>query len=199
MHWIVKCNKSITGVLLLITSVTVLAGCQAIVMSPPAESPSPQAGTVEPQEKGAAMDESVEWLRYSNSQFKFSISYLSTYVILDESESPEDTLPPPVFRVQFQDRALATSETADLQVPMAAVEVFRKEQSESLEEWLDLHGESGSRSPITGGGLQGYRVSLPVLMAPNEFTYFASDTYVYRLTLLGPFAEEILQSFKIEQ
>jgi hypothetical protein len=48
------------------------------------------------------------------------------------------------------------------------------------------------------GDLSGIRVYFKQLIAPNEFYYFSEHDYVYKLTPLGQYGQEMLQSFEIE-
>ncbi len=137
-----------------------------------------------------------KWLSYRNPRWRFSIAYPDSFVLLPERERPEPAIPSLACRVSFEDRQLAAAETANLELPQATVDVFQNESQLPLEKWLDIHGPAGFRAPIVAGNLQGTRISLNILLAPNEFVYFGSSTFIYRLTLLGPFAPQIIQSFK---
>lgn len=46
-------------------------------------------------------------------------------------------------------------------------------------------------------GSEKWLVRFPLMMAPNEFYFFASEKYVYRLTPLGPHGQEMLGSFEL--
>lgn len=139
----------------------------------------------------------VEWLTYTNSQFRFSIAYPNSYVILEETEEPHPSEPALAFRVSFQDRKLTTADTANLELPQTTIDVIRNEDHASLEQWLEAHASGDARSPVMAGSLRGYRVSRNLLLAPNEFNYFGSNTLIYKLTLLGQFSPQMLASFKI--
>ena len=147
---------------------------------------------------GHGMAQAIEWLTYQNTEHHFSISYPNSYVIVDERKRTDSDLPSLIFSVDFQDRELADSETAALEVPQASVAVFINRENLSLANWLDLYEIKGERVPVTTSTLTGFRVTLPILIAPNEAFYFASSGLVYRLTLLGNLAKEMLESFRID-
>jgi hypothetical protein len=139
----------------------------------------------------------AEWLTYTDKTFGFSISYPDTYVIL-ETANPRETPPRDlVHQVRFQDKALATGQTADLEIPKFRIEVFDNAAGVTLDRWLDDHQVAGTRTEIPVGGQQGIQVSGNTMLAPNQFHYTAHGAYVYRLTPLGPYAMQMLDSFKL--
>lgn len=161
---------------------------------------SPGQGGIAGQPLGGA-DPAAEatptnWQTYADEQFGFAVTYPDTYVILEQPSPRETPAPGVVHQVQFQDKTLATGDTAALEPPQFRIEVFEKPADITLEQWLDGNAE-GAATPIALGELNGYQVSLNTMQAPNRFYYTASDTHIYRLTPLGPYAEEMLESFKV--
>lgn len=139
-----------------------------------------------------------KWLVYSDTTLSFSLSYPDSYVRLAEPASLSSVAPNLVQRVRFQDRQLATGETADLELPQFTVEVFENTAGLTLEQWLDANTPSSSfRSTVAVGDHQGYQVTLNTMLAPNHFYYVADSAYVYRITPLGPHSEAMLASLKI--
>lgn len=153
------------------------------------ESSAP-SGSVEPVSKP------VNWLVYRDDTYKFSISYPDVYVILPEIELLRDIDPDLAHRVRFQDADLAKGDTADLEPAQFTVEIFKSTTS-SLESFLDTKMPGARREPYKIGDLQGYRVSTNLLMAPNEFYFFPGNGYVYKLTPMGAYSQEMLESFKL--
>jgi hypothetical protein len=145
---------------------------------------------------GEAVSKPVNWLIYTDENFKFSISYPDIYVILSEVELLRDIDPDLAHRVRFQDADLAKGDTADLEPPQFSIEIFKNTTS-SLESFLDTKLPGARREPYKIGDLQGYRVSTNLLMAPNEFYFFPGNGYVYKLTPMGAYSQEMLESFKL--
>lgn len=158
-----------------------------------------QAGSLEssaPVGSGEASSKPVNWLVYQDETYKFSISHPDVYVILPEVELLREIDPDLAHRVRFQDADLAKGDTADLEPPQFTVEIF-KSNSSSLESFLDTKMPGARREPYKIGDLQGYRVSTNLLMAPNEFYFFSGNGYVYKLTPMGAYSQEMLESFKL--
>jgi hypothetical protein len=63
---------------------------------------------------------------------------------------------------------------------------------------LDNYAAGAERQVYSLGDLTGLRVYFNRLSAPNEFYYFTSHGYVYKLTPLGKYSDEMLQSFQIK-
>ncbi len=141
--------------------------------------------------------EPVDWLTYQDQAFLFSIDYPDTYTILPEDLGSEDKDPVLIHRVRFQDIALATGDTASLEIPKFNIEIF-KLGDQTLESFLDKYAPGAEREVYKQGDLTGWRVYFNRLSAPNEFYYFSSRGYVYKLTPLGKYSDEMLHSFQIK-
>lgn len=137
------------------------------------------------------------WQNYRDIVYHFCINYPSDYVIV-ERKIPLELIPRPVHTVAFLNRHLAQSPTAEFQPPVALIEVFPNIEGKSLSHWLRQYEPKATLRRLSVSGLDGFRITLPILLAPNEFIYFGSDTYIYRLTLLGEYAEQMLQSFQLQ-
>jgi hypothetical protein len=151
------------------------------------------------QGSGAA-GKKVVWLTYEDAIYKFSVEYPDVYVILDEPEDLAAIDPTLLYRVRFQDQALATGDTAALELPQFTIEVFDNISHLSLGEYLDQKAsEEGERSEFTLGDLSGYKIMSKHPLGPNEFYYFAHGDYIFKLTPLGQYSNDILLSFQIEE
>ncbi|MCL4248738.1 MAG: hypothetical protein KJ065_11395 [Anaerolineae bacterium] len=137
----------------------------------------------------------MSWLTYHDSTYGFSIDYPPEYVRLRERTPPQQD-PQPVYEVRFLDRQLAQSPTAEFQPPNALIEVFKLPVTQTLAVWLREHEARASRTSIRIGNLEGYRVTLPILLAPNEAYYFARDNHIFRLTFLGEHEQRMIESFR---
>jgi len=140
----------------------------------------------------------VNWLTYQDKSYGFSISYPDTYVILDEIELLKDIDPVLVHRVRFQDKKLASGDTAKFELPQFTIEVYEKPAIDTLQAYIGAKIPGWTVESFKLGDLQGYRVSSNRLVAPNEFYFFEGSKFIYKLTPMGPYSQEMLQSFKIE-
>ncbi len=155
--------------------------------------------SVAPNSSGLDLEGNLEfeWLTYQDQAYSFSIDYPSIYTVLPETEDLANLDPAKVHQVRFQDIQLASGETGEFELPMFLIEVF--EPGDQSLETLITRNEPGSfREEYQGNNLNGIRVYFNQLIAPNEFYFFSSQEYVYKLTPLGPFGPDMLQSFKIQ-
>ena len=142
-----------------------------------------------------------EWLIYTDTAFGFSIRYPATYGILPEPQPLPATTPPRMHRVRFQDKQRALGQFADREPAQFTIEVFESDSSVPLRDWLQSVGLAPKLAVfdqvyLDGSG-QGLRVRLRVLIAPNEFYFFASEKYAYRLIPLSPHSQDMITSFKL--
>jgi hypothetical protein len=152
------------------------------------------------QSSASSEEVSVSWQVYGDATYAYEISYPSNYVII-EREQPQ-MQPQPVSQVLFLDRALAASETANLQPPNFSIQVFDNSSQLPLEEWLQANGLLGGAKkfvmePYSIAGVEGARVSSPLLMAPNSFIYVPHGNYIYKLTPTDPNSEQMLATFQL--
>ena len=142
----------------------------------------------------------INWLTYSDEPFKFSIQYPDSYVILPEVDlMSENVSPGLVQQVRFQTRQLAEADTAALELPQFTVEVFKFSGQTPLDGFIKslLPFSNMTIEPYTYGNLTGLRASTNRSLAPNQFYFFAGNDVVYKLTPLGEYSTEMLQSFQI--
>jgi hypothetical protein len=139
----------------------------------------------------------ASWLTYRDQAYSFSIDYPDTYTILPETEPVNNADLEVIHRVRFLDAQLAAGDTAEYEPPNFTIEIYTL-GNQALEEFIDNDKSSGGREVYTRGDLTGFRVYFKQLIAPNEFYYFSEHGYVYKLTPLGLYAEEMLHSFQIE-
>jgi hypothetical protein len=139
----------------------------------------------------------VNWLKYHDQAFSFTINYPETYTILPESAKSMGGDPAKVYQVRFLENQLAMGDTAEFEIPNFTIAVFEL-GNQSLETFVAKEEGGGERESFSIGNLTGFRVSFKQLIAPGEFYYFAGNGYVYKLTPLGPYSQEMLQSFQIE-
>ena len=139
----------------------------------------------------------VSWLTYQDQDFHFSIAYPDSYTILPAQNSSAAGGSKLLHQLRFLDRQLASGDTADFEIPNFTIEVFDLGNL-TLENFLDQHIETGNREPVSLGKLNGIRVSFDQLIAPNQFYYFADQSFVYKLTPLGEYGQQMLESFQIK-
>jgi hypothetical protein len=143
--------------------------------------------------------EPAAWLTYSDPQYGYQINYPDIYTILNPIEKLNEVNSRLLSQVRFLETELAKSEVANLEPPKFTVEVYANPGRETLEAFLNTQARDGVREPYQLGSLNGIRVYFNTLMAPNNFYYFTSGDYIYRLIPLGEYSQEMLQSFKLTQ
>lgn len=155
---------------------------------------SSTTGSPTPEGKEKGMD----WQIYRDDTYGYEIRYPPNYLIQKGAQQKE---PQPLQQIHFQDRELAQSDTASLQPPQLSIEVFDNSSRLPLEKWLKEHRvlESWMKfqvEPYSLSGALGVRLSSQLLLAPNEFIYLPHGPYVFKLTPLGEFSEQMLATFK---
>ena len=140
------------------------------------------------------------WRTYVDKAYGFSIRYPETYIILRELKRKSVATPRVAHRVRFQDKQLASGQTANLEPPQFSIEVLENNGFKPLRDWLqsDIQiGADDSVEPVhLDGAGEGLRVRNAMQLAPNDFYYFARGKYIFRLTPLGSHGEEMLNSFR---
>ncbi len=150
---------------------------------------------VQPSPTGATP---AGWRVHTEAAYRFVVAYPPDLGVLPEKSAPASDV---VKRVRFQDTGLMSSQFAELEPPRFTIEVFVATPSISLVDWLRSTGrlpEGAAVSDTTlAGATDGVRVQLRRQLAPNEFFYFSTNEYVYRLTLLGLYSPEMFASFRL--
>ena len=143
----------------------------------------------------------VGWLMHSDSTYGFAVRYPNDDVILKESTLPIPAQPPAVLRLRFQQKNIAAGQFADLEPPRFTIQVFTRSSGHSLRNWLHSVGLLPPGSEVStvrlAGASEGLKVDILQQLAPNEFVYFATDKYVYRLIPFGPEGADMLASFRL--
>ena len=139
----------------------------------------------------------ISWLIYQDQEYPFSITYPDSYAVLPAENRSETAGPELLHQVRFLDRQLASGDTADLEIPNFKIEIYDLGNL-SLENFLDENFDRGNREPFTQGEAIGIRVYFDQMIAPNEFFFFTDLRHVYKLTPLGKYSEEMLESFQIQ-
>jgi len=155
------------------------------------ESKSPSGLTLE-----GAISAAVNWLTYQDQIYQFSIEYPESYTILPEKDLSPGSESGLLQDLRFLDRQLADGATADLEIPNFTIEVYDL-GNHNLGTFLEENFDRGEREIIELGELSGIRVSFNQLIAPNEFYYFSDNGYVYKLTPMGLYSQEMLDTFQI--
>jgi hypothetical protein len=147
-------------------------------------------------------DSSAGWRMYTDKTYGFSIKYPRQYVVLPERDGQAEGGPARLHRVRFQDRKIASWQTANLEPPQFTIEVFEGGASASLRDWLQslkwVRPTDTVESFEVEGAKEGVRLRSMQQLAPNEFYYVATEKYVYRLTPLGEHSPQMLASFRLK-
>jgi hypothetical protein len=141
------------------------------------------------------------WLSYTDAAFGFSISYPDVYVNLPEAADQYAQIHPGlVHRVRFLDETLAKGETADLEPPKFSIEIYANSSQALLDQWLETNEiPAGAYEEVGIDGITCTRITMPILLAPNQFIYCAFGKNIYKFTPLGSHSQEMLNSFKFGQ
>jgi hypothetical protein len=144
-----------------------------------------------------------DWPAYTDKAYSFTIKYPKTFVILREPTRQSEAVPHVRHRVRFQDKQLAAGQTAALEPPQFSIEVLENEGSLSLRDWLRYAVRTGAEDSVEpvhlDGAGEGLRVRNAMQLAPNEFYYFARGKYIFKLTPLGQYSEQMLDSFRLKR
>jgi hypothetical protein len=155
------------------------------------ESKAPSGLTLEQE-----ISQTVNWLSYQDQTYRFSVDYPESYMILPEEGLSLGSEPGLLMNVRFLDQQLASGDTADLEIPDFTIEIYDL-GNQTLEAFLEVNLEQGELERYKLGDLSGFRVYLNQMIAPNEFYYFADHGFVYKLTPLGLYSQEMLDSFQV--
>ncbi|HEY0375469.1 MAG TPA: hypothetical protein VGC87_00765 [Pyrinomonadaceae bacterium] len=143
-----------------------------------------------------------KWRMYEDKTYEFSIKYPRQFFVMPEKGAGSDDGSGRLHRVRFQDRKVASWQTADLEPPQFTIEVFKADGAASLKERLQSAqwvNEGDTVEPFeVEGAREGVRVRLMQQLAPNEFYYVATEKYLFRLTPLGPLGPDMLASFRLK-
>lgn len=143
----------------------------------------------------------VQWLVYRNEEFGFQVRYPSVYVLLPPSQTTMEGSeePRPVAEFLFQDQDLARGDTAAMEPPQFAIRIFANDAGLSVDQWLRQNEVLGTEEfqveAYSLGGVEGVRLTSRLLMAPGRHIYVAKGRYVFQLTPLGEYSNQMLASF----
>jgi hypothetical protein len=136
------------------------------------------------------------WLVFTDSSYRFEVAYPPAFAVVPENLPTTGSLK----RIRFQDREILATPLGQLEPARLTIEVFPATAT-SLGDWLQSTGRLRAGAIVTrmplAGASEGVRVQLQQQLAPNEFYYFSTNTYVYRLVPLGSHSAEMLASFRL--
>jgi hypothetical protein len=139
------------------------------------------------------------WTTYTDPM-GFTVGYPKSLVLLPETEALPDRRPPLVHRVRFLDRELAAGDTAALEPPQFSVEVFAAPPG-PLRSWLEENGRipkgAGVEVLEVPGAREALRIRDPRMLAPNEFSWYATDRYTFLVVALGSEGEAMRKTFRL--
>ena len=135
------------------------------------------------------------WQTYRDTSFGFSIDHPEDYLVLPLVPQSPAHQPPLLQSVRFQLRGAAARE-----IPLFTIDIYNR-ATMPLRKWL----ETANRLPrdarvapfSVNGAIDALHVRLLREIAPNEFYYVASESYIFSLTSVGPAGPRMLASFKL--
>ncbi|MGC8839428.1 MAG: hypothetical protein ACP5UM_13545 [Anaerolineae bacterium] len=158
------------------------------------------SGAVPGEGSQAQEQQEVQWLVYRNEEFGFQVRYPSVYVLMPVLQTLEGSeKPKPVAEFLFQDQDLARGDTAAMEPPQFAIRVFANDEGLSVEQWLRqsevLGAEEFQVEAYPLAGAEGVRLTSRLLLAPGQHIYVARGRYIFQLTPLGEYSNQMLASF----
>lgn len=138
----------------------------------------------------------MQWTTYTHPSLGFSLSFPGIYATLPEPADLSSTAPDLIGRVRFLEQDLARSEFSELEPPKFSVEVYANPGGQPLREWLREHAPTGELIETTLAGRTCLQLTLRAQIAPNRFLFCTNDGRVYKFIPLGPFSQEMLDSFR---
>ena len=191
----VFCSRSIrlatAGIALLAQMSAVSSGSAATTRGTPSQPVmSPSAPIIESH---------PDWIVVRDVEFGFTLRCPPNLVRLPEPSPLPDRRPSLVARLRLLDRELAAGDTAQLEPPTLAVEIFAP-TAEPLRDWLKRNGrQAAGVSPVTvPGAIEAVRVRFPRLSAPNDFLYVRTARAVLALIPLGADGEAALSTLQLD-
>jgi hypothetical protein len=141
------------------------------------------------------------WPAYTDSTYNFTVGHPADFVVrpLDSAKLAELT-PAPSAVIRFMSPGIANSAVGDLDIPELNLQLYPAPQGESLESWMAANGlmpEGDMVEPYQNAAVTGVKVCLNTLLAPNCSIFVMGNSWVYRLTPLGPVGEAMVESFAL--
>lgn len=143
----------------------------------------------------------VEWpsltlKTYVDEKYGFSISYPDFYVVQLGPMAGSQPAVMPKYVVRFQDKKIAEGATADFEPPLFMIEIFSDKGDLTLKDWIIKNQFASQGATFVDvekpSANESIRVTLPTLMAPNSSIYYSVGQYIYRVTFLSPYSEQML-------
>jgi len=146
----------------------------------------------------------AHWVDYTDATLGFKLKYPDVYAILPGDQPAAEKTPDKLYlRVQLKDSKIIDSPTAKLGPANFSVEVYYAPEAGALQNWLKKQNLFPDGSEVANlqvaGAEEALQVTLPIMLAPNQFFYYRTKEYIYRVYALGPYSEEMLASFQLEK
>lgn len=141
----------------------------------------------------------MQWITYTDPKFGFSLEYPDIYTVLAEPQNLAEISPTLIGRFRLLESSLANSDVAELEPPVFSIEIYSNSERLSIESWIDENLPRGDKENTEIDGVACSKLTLQILLAPNQFTVCENNGNIYKFTPLGLNSEDILASFRFER
>jgi hypothetical protein len=185
-----------------IGSLLVVSGCVPTQPSGQLES-SPGVGSDGTQEAQTQVKQPENTVMYTDSTYKFSVSYPSDFVSRTQpAEKLAQLLPKPNASFIFMNPVTASSDIAEFEPADLEIRVYAAGQVTSLESWLTSNGlapkdtttafQSFKTTEVSGVQLCG-----STMIAPGCSYFVLGRDWIYQLTPATPEGEGMVNTFML--
>jgi hypothetical protein len=83
-----------------------------------------------------------------------------------------------------------------LQIPDFSIEVYQNPSGLSLDKWVSSNNPGATQEKTSVGGVACMKVTLAIMLFPNQFVLCSRNNSVYQFNPNGPYSQQMLDSFK---
>jgi len=142
-------------------------------------------------------------IAYSDSTYKFNITYPENFVVgALSAEKLAQLTPTPEVAVTFMNPVTAASDLGDAEPADLEIRFYSAGDEPSLEDWLTSNeliqsGGSASLNPYHAANTDGVRVCAPTMLALGCAYFVMGNGFIYQMTPASIEGEEMAKSFTL--